>query len=140
MAEEDRGKKPSAGKYKKSIKTNARKLDDAYKAMGARAYRLYRDGKIKHEDLVEVAAEIDELMEQVEEDRVELDKIMAEKKGTRCPYCEAKSAPGSRFCPGCGRELPLPSDLKETEKVPCPKCAKPVPAGTRYCMHCGQKI
>lgn len=140
MAEEDRGKKPSAGKYKKAIKTNARKLDDAYKAMGARAYRLYRDGKIKHEDLVEVAAEIDELMEQVEEDRVELDKIMAEKKGTRCPYCEAKSAPGSRFCPGCGRELPLPSDLKETEKVPCPKCAKPVPAGTRYCMHCGQKI
>lgn len=140
MAEEDRGKKPSAGKYKKAIKTNARKLDDAYKAMGARAYRLYRDGKIKHEDLVEVTAEIDELMEQVEEDRVELDKIMAEKKGTRCPYCEAKSAPGSRFCPGCGRELPLPSDLKETEKVPCPKCAKPVPAGTRYCMHCGQKI
>jgi hypothetical protein len=140
MAEEDKDKKPSAGKFKKSIKVNARKLDDAYKAMGARAYRLYRDGKIKHEDLVEVASEIDMLIAQVEEDKAELDEIIMEKKGMKCPYCEVKSAPGSRFCPGCGRELPMPSELIETEKVPCPKCAKPVPAGTNYCMHCGQKI
>lgn len=140
MAEEEKEKKPSAGKYKKEIKTNARRLDDAYKAMGARAYRLYRDGKIKHEDLVEVASEIDSLLEQVEEAREELDKIIAEKKGTRCPYCEVKSAPGSKFCPGCGRELPLPSELRETEKVPCPRCAQPIPAGTKYCMRCGNKV
>ena len=133
-------KKPSPSKYKKAIKINARKLDDAYKALGARAYRLYRDGKIKHEDLIEVASEIDELIEQVEESKAELDKVIFEKKGLKCPYCEVKSAPGSKFCPGCGRELPLPSELRETEKVPCPNCAKPIPAGTAYCMHCGKKL
>lgn len=140
VEEEDEEKKPSVWKYKKAIKVNARKLDDAYKAMGARAYRLYRDGKIKHDDLIEVASEIDAIMVEYDEDRDELDKLLAEKKGIKCPYCEVKSAPGSKFCPGCGRELPLPSDLKDTEKVPCPNCAKPVPAGTRYCMHCGKKI
>jgi len=137
---EDKDKKPSAAKFKKAIKTDARRLDDAYKAMGVRAYRLYRDGRIKHEDLIEVAAEIDTLVEEVEENKAELDKIIAEKKGIKCPYCEVKSAPGSKFCPGCGRELPLPSELIETEKVPCPNCNKPVPAGTKYCMHCGKKI
>lgn len=140
MEEEKKEKKPSAGKYKKAIKTNARKLDDAYKAMGARAYRLYRDGTIKHEDLVEVAAEIDALLEQVDEDKAELDKIVAERKGIKCPYCDAKSAPGSKFCPGCGRELPLPSDLKESEKVPCPHCAQPIPAAAKFCPQCGQKV
>jgi hypothetical protein len=113
MPDDDDDKKPSAGKYKKAIKVNARRLDDAYKAMGARAYRLYRDGKIKHEDLIEVAAEIDSLIDQVEEDKAELDQIIMEKKGLKCPYCEVKSAPGSKFCPGCGRELPLPSELIE---------------------------
>jgi DNA-directed RNA polymerase subunit RPC12/RpoP len=139
MSEDEKDRKPGAGKYRKAIKTNARKLDDAYKALGARAYRLYRDGKISHDDLAEVAGEIDILMRQVEQDREELEKIMAEKKGSKCPYCEAKSAPGSKFCPGCGRELPLPGDLKETEKVPCPNCAQPIPRGAKYCMHCGKK-
>jgi len=133
-------KKPGPSKYKKAIKINARKLDDAYKALGARAYRLYRDGKIEHPDLAEVASEIDGLAETVEENKAALDEVMAERKGTKCPYCDVKSAPGSKFCPGCGRELPLPSELIETEKVPCPKCAKPIPAGTKYCMHCGNKL
>ncbi len=140
MADKESDKRPSAGKYRKAIKIDARKLDDAYKAMGARAYRLYRDGKIKHEDLVEVAAEIDHLVAHVEANKAQLDKVIMERKGLKCPYCEVKSAPGSKFCPGCGRELPLPSDLIETEKAPCPNCAKPVPAGTKYCMHCGQRI
>ncbi|HEY5532183.1 MAG TPA: zinc ribbon domain-containing protein [Candidatus Anoxymicrobiaceae bacterium] len=140
MADEEREKKPTAGKFKKAIKTSARQLEDAYQAMGARAYRLYKDGKIKHEDLIEVATEIDALIGVIGENQVELDKVVAERKGIKCPYCEAKSAPGSRFCPGCGRDLPLPSDLKETEKVPCPHCAKPVPEATKFCPHCGKKV
>ncbi len=132
-------KKESAGKFKKVMKSNARQLDDAYKAIGVRAYMLYKDGKIKREELEEVASEIDDLLEEYNAAKDEFDRIMAEKKGVKCPYCEAKSAPGSKFCPGCGRELPLPSDIKETENIPCPSCAKPISAGAPFCMYCGKK-
>lgn len=133
-------KRESAGKFKRVMRQNARQLDDAYKALGVRAFRLYKDGKIKQEDLGEVASEIEELLDEFNAAKDECDRITAEKKGIKCPYCEAKSAPGSKFCPGCGRELPLPSDIKETENVPCPACAKPIASGAPFCMYCGKKM
>lgn len=134
MSPEKRG--PSAGRFKREIKKLEQQLDNAYQALGVRAHKLIKEGKIKHQELKEVSAEVDSLSDTLETERAQLEKLIAQKKGMKCPYCGAKSAPGARFCPGCGKELPIP----QGEPTICPGCGKALQPQAAFCVHCGNKI
>ncbi|MBM3142205.1 MAG: hypothetical protein FJ005_04045 [Chloroflexi bacterium] len=48
----------------------------------------------------------------------------------RCPNCGSPTAPGQRFCGGCGAQLSLA----------CPQCRITVSPGTRFCPNCGAAL
>ena len=48
----------------------------------------------------------------------------------RCPNCGLPTAPGQRFCGGCGSQLSLS----------CPNCRITVSPGTRFCPNCGATL
>lgn len=131
MAEAEDRQSPM--RYKKALKVAERKLDETYKAMGVRAYNLVKKGELDAGDLVEVAREIDLITEEVESNLEAIERYKSEKearKGTKCPSCGRKAAPGARFCPHCGYDL----------TTTCPRCGGTINAGTAFCVVCGAKV
>ncbi len=50
-----------------------------------------------------------------------------------CPHCQARIAPGKKFCAGCGK--PVGSGAKKTF---CTSCGAGIDAGAKFCGDCGQ--
>ncbi len=49
---------------------------------------------------------------------------------TFCTECGASVPAGSKFCPGCGRQL----------QAVCPQCSAPFAPGSRFCPGCGNRL
>lgn len=52
-----------------------------------------------------------------------------------CANCGTANAEGSRFCMGCGHELPA-----AVLSMVCPNCGATNPEGSRFCMSCGHEL
>lgn len=58
-----------------------------------------------------------------------------------CPYCGAIVSPDAKFCPSCGKALPLASQSPSTETPTiCPNCGAELPEGAKFCPSCGAEI
>lgn len=55
--------------------------------------------------------------------------------GVFCSRCGTRSAPGAKFCPGCGAPLG-PS----ATPAGCPQCGTPTQPGQRFCRGCGAAL
>jgi hypothetical protein len=52
-----------------------------------------------------------------------------------CPNCGTANAEGSRFCMGCGHELPAP-----LLSLQCANCGTANAVGSQFCMSCGHEL
>ncbi|HUI09947.1 MAG TPA: twin-arginine translocase TatA/TatE family subunit [Bacteroidota bacterium] len=48
-----------------------------------------------------------------------------------CFYCNARIAPGAKFCPSCGKSLVAPT---------CARCNTVNALGNKFCRTCGEKL
>jgi predicted amidophosphoribosyltransferase len=53
----------------------------------------------------------------------------------QCKGCGKNLAPGTRFCPRCGRQA---GSVRETAK--CPACGQENLSSSTFCNHCGERM
>jgi double zinc ribbon protein len=84
------------------------------------------------------AAQASAAAEQVRTKAREVDHVghvdMKQAQVAACPHCNARLAPGARFCAGCGK----PVGAAAQAKTFCSQCGAEVPPGGRFCPGCGK--
>ena len=137
--------RPAGNLYqcKQGLKRAQKSLEETYKALGARTYRLVKSDSLPAGELQDVIAEIDVISSTIESyekdiERFRLDKLAG--KPSKCPYCSATIPPYTRFCPSCSRESAITPPASLHDMVPCLRCGKEITSDSEFCGFCGQKV
>ena len=85
-----------------AINEKENRIDKLFKNIGMLTYRDYENGVEFSEDIALLMEEIDKRYEEIDELKVEINKI---KNVEVCPECKKTNPNGANFCLSCGAKL-----------------------------------
>ena len=114
-----------------------RSIQDLYAKLGEQYYALH--GSQPEAELAELCAGIDSAKGEIDQIKVEIQRI---KQIKVCPSCGYENPSDASFCNKCG--IPLPELAPKEEPKPagpvCPQCGTQVLEGAQFCTKCGTRL
>lgn len=96
------GKVTDIAKLKYNISVRKGKREKLFESIGELRYEEIKNGVDNSEAIAAIIADIDVLIEEINDLRARLDEITGV---SRCPKCGVKIARGSAFCSFCGEKI-----------------------------------
>ena len=112
-------------------------MHEHYAELGERYYALH--GTEPEEELAELCNRLNEINSELQEVRVEIQRI---KQIKVCPNCGNENPSDAHFCNKCSAALPdLPPRLQNAERGrTCPACGAAASGSALFCTACGAKL
>ena len=112
-------------------------IQEMYAKVGEQYYNLY--GGQPEESMAQFCAEISRSKAEIEQIRLEIQRI---KQIKVCPSCGYENPSDASFCNKCGLALPeLPTREEPKPAGPvCPQCGAQTMEGAQFCTKCGARL
>lgn len=127
-----------SAKLRKELDDNQRQRAAALAALGELTYQQLRQEILAAPSLAAHAQAIQELDQRESVLRRQIEALEAPHEGgaAACARCGRSSAPGARFCVGCGASVEVVATL-----IPaCQACGATLKLDARFCPRCGKPI
>ena len=124
---------------KLSMRTNElnKSIQEVYTKLGEQYYALH--GSQPEEALAELCGQVDQLNAEIQEIRVELQRI---KQIKVCPNCGSENPSDASFCNQCSAALPTlpPKEQPAAGGKTCPNCGAQMQESALFCTKCDTKL